>query len=372
MYWYVRYEKKELNKLLERMIQMQVSNLSIVKSFNMMQSPFMQQQQKHNVASPSAASPKTDIVQIGLQKTTEDIGIYKQPATTKGTKSHLQTEISSPSTHEIYHLSDGQALTKEHLHLAETKGTLSMKNEITIHSLPNKIIEKYTGHAAFDNAITDALQGKSKDLKEQVYDILGKNFFPAYANDDISESDRQAMIGLGLAQAEYLANQHFDADTKKSFMEAMTGLARIATQGTKNPDGTMQYDISNVVQLDGNRHVMPNQMQEILYTMKKESPEDFDIYKNLKQDSMEKSSDFAWKWLWQSDHLQLMFQNRTEYEKAQQKYYEDLKSVSLDQTFANTDFSSKESFLASIQEQISKVDNPDFFMKFFQQMSKKI
>lgn len=354
---------------------MQVSSLSntnyLVKMQSLKTLELQEQQEQQEHHSISAFTQKMDTLQIGSDATTQDIGIYAPNHTLQ--KSVQYTEIASnlQTENRIASLSDGKALTQENINLTERTNTLSVPNEMTISSIPNRIITYYTGHAQFDNAITDALQGQSTDFKEQVYDILRNNFFPAYANNDLSESDRQAMIGFGLAHAEYLANQQFDADTKKSFLEAMTGLARIATQGTKNPDGTMQYNIQKTIQLDGNGHVMPNQMQEILYTMEKESPEDFATYQNLQKNSDEQASHFAWDWIWQSQNLQLMFQNRTDYQKAQQKYYKDLESISVDQTFANIDTSNKENFLSSMQTQIAKVENPDFFWKLFQQMSKK-
>ena len=173
-----------------------------------------------------------------------------------------------------------KSLSDKELKLEQNSPTLNVQENIKIEPSSNRIIEFYTGHADLDNTIIDALNGQSDEVKTQVYDTIRKSFFPKYTSD-LSESDRQAAISLGLKQAEYLANQNFDDETKTKFMEVMNIFAGIATQGTKAQDGSMQYDISSVVLIDGNGHIQESNKKEVLYTMEKESPEDYNTYLNL-------------------------------------------------------------------------------------------
>ncbi len=55
----------------------------------------------------------------------------------------------------------------------------------------------------------------------------------------------------------------------------------------------MQYDISDVVVIDGNGHIQENNKKEILYTMEKESLEDFNTYLNLLEKSTGEADKFA-------------------------------------------------------------------------------
>ena len=243
-----------------------------------------------------------------------------------------------------------KSLSDKELKLEQNSPTLNVQENIKIEPSSNRIIEFYTGHADLDNTIIDALNGQSDEVKTQVYDTIRKSFFPKYTSD-LSESDRQAAISLGLKQAEYLANQNFDDETKTKFMEVMNIFAGIATQGTKAQDGSMQYDISSVVLIDGNGHIQESNKKEVLYTMEKESPEDYNTYLNLLKKSTDEADKFAIDWILKSQNLNNMIKNHAEYEKHQKEYYDNFKNVQIDKTFENVDTSNRENFIESIKKQ---------------------
>ena len=260
-----------------------------------------------------------------------------------------------------------KSLSDKELKLEQNSPTLNVQENIKIEPSSNRIIEFYTGHADLDNTIIDALNGQSDEVKTQVYDTIRKSFFPKYTSD-LSESDRQAAISLGLKQAEYLANQNFDDETKTKFMEVMNIFAGIATQGTKAEDGSMQYDISSVVLIDGNGHIQESNKKEVLYTMEKESPEDYNTYLNLLKKSTDEADKFAIDWILKSQNLNNMIKNHAEYEKHLKEYYDNFKNVQIDKTFENVDTSNRENFIESIKKQFDFVDNKDYFLKLLNQM----
>lgn len=115
------------------------------------------------------------------------------------------------------------------------------------------IIEKgpvrpyYTGYAWIDNAITDALKGKSQDLKDNVYQIIWDDFLPHNIHG-MEESERLARIGLGVEKARYLADNFIDEKSRSSFMAAMSSIAKIGTKGTRKNSCEMEYQVKHVIE----------------------------------------------------------------------------------------------------------------------------
>lgn len=87
----------------------------------------------------------------------------------------------------------------------------------------------YTGYARIDNAVTDALKGKSQELKDDVYRIIWDDFLPHNVHG-LEEADRLAKIGLGVEKAQYLADQFMDGKTKclqiSLFLEQISNMAK--------------------------------------------------------------------------------------------------------------------------------------------------
>ena len=73
-----------------------------------------------------------------------------------------------------------KSLSDKELKLEQNSPTLNVQENIKIEPSSNRIIEFYTGHADLDNTIIDALNGKSNEVKTQVYYTIRKAFFPKY------------------------------------------------------------------------------------------------------------------------------------------------------------------------------------------------
>lgn len=219
----------------------------------------------------------------------------------------------------------------------------------------------YTGYARIDNAVTDALKGKSQELKDDVYRIIRDDFLPHNVHG-LEEADRLAKIGLGVEKAQYLADQFMDDRTKSSFMEAMRTIARIGTKGTRVNACEMEYQVKNVIQIDGDGYVHENHSEEFLYAMKMKAPKDYETYQKLKETSGNvEAALFSVRWA--IKNLLLVNNNKKNYKKKQEEQYEKLQKAELNQTFAGADTSSKESFLASVQAKLQ--DNKSLQISLF-------
>ncbi len=230
----------------------------------------------------------------------------------------------------------------------------------------------YTGYARIDNAVTDALRGKSQELKDSVYDIIWNDFLP---NDvhGVEETDRLARISLGVEKAEYLAGQFMDEKTKGSFMTAMRSIARIGMEGKRVGSCQMEYRVKHAIGLDGNGYVHEDSRGEVGFAMQKYDPEAYAAYQRLQNSSREdtwESAIFSMEWMLKN--IDLVAAGRPGYQKYQDKQYEKLYQVKLDRTFSGADTSSKENFLSSIKEKLmaNRELQLDFFMNQIAQMTK--
>ena len=97
-----------------------------------------------------------------------------------------------------------------------------------------------TGYASIDNTIIDSLDGVSHEVRQYAYDIVRNDFLLDNA-EGISEDERQDLISLGLAEAQFVADNYLSGDHAGAFMTAMNQVARIAADGTREEDGTMDY-----------------------------------------------------------------------------------------------------------------------------------
>ncbi len=245
----------------------------------------------------------------------------------------------------------------------ERKGVISVINHVKPF---------YTGYARIDNAITDALYGKSQELKDNVYDIMWNDLLRHNVHG-LEEKDRTALISLGVQKAEYLSDQFMDDKTKASFMEAIRSVARIGMEGKRVSACEMEYNVKYAVCLDGNNHVHDDNMEEYLFAMEREAPDTYKTYQELRKSSKNGEVDAAFFALhWAMKNLDLIASNRPGYQRHKDEQYEKLQKVKLADTFSGADTSSKEKFLSSIVEKLKMNQNlqQSFFMEQIMRMSK--
>lgn len=239
----------------------------------------------------------------------------------------------------------------------------------SISMIRHQIIPYYTGYARIDNAIVGALQGKSEELKDNVYEIIRYDLL-RHDVHGLEESDRLALIGLGVEKAQYLADNFLDDKSKASFMEAIRSIARIGTAGTRVGACEMEYNVKHAVGIDGYGYVHEGIGDEALFSMERESPKDYAAYKNMMESSDGNKVDASFFLLrWAMKNISLIAANRPDYNKSRNKKYEQLQKVELDSTFAGADTSNKKNFLTSITEKLQANQNLQTSF-FLQQISK--
>lgn len=246
-------------------------------------------------------------------------------------------------------------------------------------SKPSPVVVEYgpvrpfhTGYARIDNAITDALRGKSQELKDSVYDIIWSDFLPNNVHG-VEEADRLARISLGVEKAAYLADQFMDAGTKGSFMDAMRSIARIGMEGERVGSCKMKYQIKDVIGLDGNGYVHEDNRGAYRYAMEQYDPESYAEYQKLLNASGEDTVESAlFSVHWAIKNFDLVAAGRPGYQKYQDEQYEKLYQVELDRTFSGSDTGSKEKFLESIKEKLkaNRELQVNLFMEQIAQMTK--
>ena len=249
-----------------------------------------------------------------------------------------------------------------------TEGASSLERSKCITVTAVNVIPYYTGYSRIDNAITDALKGKSQELKDNVYDIIWTDLLRSNVHG-LDESDRKALISLGVEKAQYLADNFMDDKAKSSFMEAMRSIAKIGMEG-KRVGCSMEYNVKHAIQVDGDGYVHDSNLDAYLYAMEKSEPKAFETYKKLQGSSQNDIEAAFFALRWAMANLNLVEANRPGYQKQQDEKYERLQSVKLDQTFSGSDTSSKEKFLASIAQKLAAQNlNTDFFLKQIAKMT---
>lgn len=239
-------------------------------------------------------------------------------------------------------------------------------------SVINHVLPYYTGYARIDNAITDALYGKSQELKDNVYNIMWNDLLRHNVHG-LEEEDRKALISLGVQKAEYLADQFMDDKTKGSFMEAIRSVARIGMEGKRASACEMEYNVKHAVGLDGNGYVQEDNSEKYLFAMEKEAPDMYKTYLEMRRSSENGEIDAAFFLIhWAMKNLDKIEAHRPEYQRHKDEQYEKLQKVKLDNTFSGADTSGKENFLASLVEKLRMNQNlqQSFFMEQIMKMSR--
>ena len=94
-----------------------------------------------------------------------------------------------------------------------------------------------------DKAIATAVENCSKEEQAFVYDIICQNFLVGNSSS-MTEEERQANISLGMKKAEYAAENFISEDSRKSFLDAMESVAKLASSGKADSSGNMDYGVA--------------------------------------------------------------------------------------------------------------------------------
>ncbi len=227
----------------------------------------------------------------------------------------------------------------------EAKNTAFQK-EITqvdnsLHDLP-----AYSGMYGADKAVASALMNCNKEEQGFVYDIIRQNFLIENSSS-MTEDERQANISLGMKKAEYAAENFIPEESKKSFLEAMESIAKLASAGEADDSGNMDYKVAKGRYLGhGNNIVRTTSASDMMRMMDKDAYAEYQEIK--KNDDGFSSLKYLTNWYIESVKKNpSMVEN---YEKQSEEYVEkNVKNQKLDKTFADLKTGSKAAFFESLK-----------------------
>lgn len=91
---------------------------------------------------------------------------------------------------------------------------------------------KYFGTVQINDSLNRLLQDQPPEVKEAVYGIIQSNFI----TDVADEEERHALLELGLAQAEYIADNYMNEDDAAEFMDTIRLIGAISKTRSVDPE----------------------------------------------------------------------------------------------------------------------------------------
>lgn len=214
----------------------------------------------------------------------------------------------------------------------------------------------YSGMYDADKAVASAVEHCGKEEQGFVYDIIRLNFL-IESRGSMTEAERQANISLGRKKAEYAAENFIPESSRKSFLEAMETIAKLAGAGKADQNGNMDYGVAKGRYLGhGSSLVYTTSAVDMMRTMDKEA---YDGYQ--KTDRNEDGGLAALKYLtkWYAGAVRKNPSMVKDYEKQSEEYItKNVKGQKLDKTFADIKAGSKAAFLESLKA--FRDNNPGF------------
>ena len=172
-----------------------------------------------------------------------------------------------------------------------------------------------------------------------------------------TEEERQANISLGVKKAEYAAQNFIPEDSREAFLKAMESIAKLASAGTADSSGNMDYGVAKGRYLGhGSNLVQTTNALDMMRTM------DRDAY--AKYQKIEKNDDgglSSLKYLtnWYAGAVKKNSSMVDNYEKQSEEYVEkNVKDRKLDTTFVVLKTGSKAVFFESLK--MFQSNHPNF------------
>lgn len=206
-----------------------------------------------------------------------------------------------------------------------------------------------------NDKLTKGLAGAQEKTVDAAYAIIERNLLPHNVGS-LTQQERQELILAGLEQAEYLARS-LDQEKAELFMEAMETIAKYGVNGTVDGEGNVTYDIRWGALVGA-----PDDYISTGDFMKRIAPEKYEEYSAMMTEGLEKNDQklqlkavrFLMDW-----EIQARREDpgafRAEMEK-QVNWKKAVDDTRLEQTFADTDHGSFQTFVDSILEQSRFLD----------------
>lgn len=263
----------------------------------------------------------------------------------------------------------GREMTEEEM-AARAERDAVFQKEITQVDKSLNNLPAYSGMYGADKAVASAVENCSKEEQGFVYDIIRQNFLVGNS-DSLTEEERQANISLGMKKAEYAAENFIPEDSRKSFMEAMESIARLASAGKADSSGNMDYGVAKSRYLGhGSGLVKTTSVVDMMRTMDKDAYAEYQKA-GKKDDGGLSSLKYLTNW-----YVGAVKKNPSmvdEYEKQSEEYVEkNVKDRKLDTTFAGIKTGNRVLFLESLkafqgsnQDFLASIINRELASKFW-------
>lgn len=214
----------------------------------------------------------------------------------------------------------------------------------------------YLGMYGADKAVASALENCGKEEQGFVYDIIRQNFLVGNSGS-MTEEERQANISLGMKKAEYAAQNFIPEDSRKSFMEAMESIAKLASAGKADSSGNMDYGVAKGRYLGhGSNLVQTTNALDMMRTMDKDA---YTEYQKMGEKDDGGLSSLKYLTNWYEGAVKKNPSMVDNYEKQSEEYVEkNVKNQKLDKTFAGLKTGSKAAFFESLK--MFQSNNPNF------------
>jgi len=249
-------------------------------------------------------------------------------------------------------------MTQEQQEAMEAKNAAFQKEIVQVDKSLN-YLPAYSGMYGADKTVASAVENCGKEEQGFVYDIIRQNFLVENSGS-MTEEERQANISLGMKKAEYAAENFIPEDSRKSFLDAMESIAKLASAGKADGSGNMDYGIAKGRYLGhGSSIVQTTSALDMMRTM------DSSAYTEYQKISRESSNEDrplnTLKYLtnWYAGAVKKNPSMVDDYEKQSEEYVEkNVKGRKPDTTFSDIKTGNKAVFLESLKA--FRNNNPNF------------
>jgi len=247
------------------------------------------------------------------------------------------------------------SISQEQQRAMEERNTIFQKDikhfDKTLNNLP-----AYLGVYDIDQTIASAIENCKKEDQEFVYDTIRQNFLIGNSGS-MTEKERQANISLGMKKAEYAAENFIPENSKRSFLEAMESIAKLASAGKADENKTMNYKIAKGKYLGhGSSLIYTTSATDMMQTMDSKA---YAEYQKLKKDDDDGLRSLKYLTNWYTSAVKKNPSMVDRYEKQFDEYRKGtIKNQKLDTTFSDIKTNTKEAFLKSLKT--FQNSNPNF------------
>lgn len=236
------------------------------------------------------------------------------------------------------------------------KKNAAFQKEITQIDISRNDLPAYSGMYGADKAVASALENCGKEEQGFVYDIIRQNFLVGNSSS-MTEAERQANISLGMKKAEYAAENFIPKESRKSFLEAMESIAKLAAAGKADDSGSMDYGVAKGSYLGhGSGLVRVTSVTDMMRTMDEKA---YAVYRKMGKNNDGGLGSLKYLTNWYVNAVKKDPSMVDRYEKQSKEYAE--KNVSgrkLDKTFSGLNTESKAAFFESLK--LFQSNNPNF------------